>query len=1004
VNPKSIKRDELQDVLREAQVPNIDVSTHDLDFKDLMRNRVNNILLVSSRYDFYTIVEDGQLTEAIVSEFQDLNMHYAPLITRVYSGEAALDAMREQQFDLVITMQRLGDMDLKSFCTTVKKAHPGIQLALLAYQSRELQFLLERKNTELFDRVFIWSGDRKLFLAVIKLLEDWRNAMIDCLEFGIRAILLVEDSPQFYSSYLPLIYTELIQQSQMLIEEGRNFADKLLRQRARPKILHATDYETALKLFFKFRRVLLGVITDLKFPINGVESENAGLAFIQRVKKEKPDLPILVQSAQAELAPVVAQYGAEYVDKNSRTLLLEVREFMKRNFGFGEFIFRMPDGEEVGRAKNIRELQSMLRVIPDESLLFHASRDHFSNWLIARTRFQLANELKPLKIKDFSSISAVREHMIYQIEKLVIRDQRGIIADFKPEEQDSFATFLRIGGGSLGGKARGLAFIDTIFKNYLRPEYFPDIKVSIPKTIVLCTDVFSEFMELNGLFPFVVQNISDEEIIECFLSASFPEHVLDDLRSVLEQYQFPLAVRSSSLLEDTLYQPFAGIYATLMIPNCNRDFEIRFQELQDAIKYVFASTYFRSAKNYIEATGHRIEEEKMAVVLQQMVGKKYDHYFYPHYSGVARSFNYYPFGNARQVDGVVNVALGLGRTIVEGGVSLQFCPIYPTILPQFTNRKDYFSNSQRKFYALDLDPDLIRTHPIEEENLMLLDIKDAEAHGTLQRLASTYSSENDTLYEGTFIKGHRVLNFAPVLESESIPLARLLKLLLKLCETAMNCPVEIEFAGTLPENAKELAEFEFLQVRPMVKEEGTTDIDIAALRPEDALLKSENVLGNGVYKLSDIVFVKPDGFDVTKTRNMATEMAALNAGLNADRTPYLLIGPGRWGSADPWLGIPVKFTDISGAHVIVETSLPNMLPDPSQGSHFFQNLTSFRIAYFTTRHYKTEHAIDWDWLNGLEVVTETTFLKHVRAPQPLEIVVDGQTSCGVILKELRMKN
>ncbi len=996
---KRIKRDELRDLILDFGFSDKDISPHDLDFKDLMRFRVNNILLVSSRYDFYTLVDDGQLTEAIFSEYLELNLHYAPSITRVYSGEAALAAMDESRFDLVITMMRLGDMRLQDFCQAVKEAHADVPVALLGYQSRELQVLMNQGALNLFDRVFVWSGDRKLFLAIIKQLEDLANARIDCKDFGVRAIILVEDSPQFYSSFLPLIYTELIKQGQMLIEEGKNFAEKLLRQRARPKILHATNFEQAWRYYHKYRNELLGIITDLKFPINDIEDEFAGLKYIRRVREHSPELPVLVQSSREDLRDEVDALDAAFANKNSRTLLQEVREFMLTNFGFGEFIFRMPDGTEVDRARTIRQLRQRLHTIPDDSLLFHASRDHFSNWLLARTRFRLAQEIKPVKITEFKTIESLRRYIIRKIDELVIYDERGLIADFSHEEFDSRATFLRIGRGSLGGKARGLAFIDNILKNYLHPSYFPNVRIKIPRSIILCTEVFVQFMELNNLLPQVIQNIPDEEIVSLFMHARFPNTIEEDLRAVVLRNQHPLAIRSSSLLEDTLYQPFAGIYATVMLPNSNPDPYARFQELEQAIKYVYASTYLRGAKNYIEATGHRLEEEQMAVIIQEMSGRRYKHHYYPHYSGVARSFNYYPFGDARQADGIVNLAVGLGKTIVDGGVSAQFCPQYPTIMPQFATRKDYYTNSQKKFFAVNLESHPLEEDPSEDENLDFLDMKVAEEYGTIDYLASTFCTEDDSLYEGTFRKGLRVVNFAPILQSEYIPLAKVLRLLMELCETAMNCPVEIEFAGVLGRHFDDISEFDFLQVRPMVKEEGTVEIDFANLRREELLLKSENVLGNGIYRLRDIVYVKPDSFENARTKEMANEIAEINKRLVEEQRPYLLIGPGRWGSADPWLGIPVRFPGISGAHAIVETSLPNMLPDPSQGSHFFQNLTSFHIAYFTTRHYKAEDTIDWAWLDSLEIVGETAYVRHVRAPHRLEILVDGQSGSGVVFKK-----
>lgn len=994
-----IKRDELREIIESAGIVRTEDPTLDLDFKDLMRFRISNILLVSSRYDFYTLVDDGQLTEAIFSEYVDLNLHYAPHITRVYSGESALELIQDQTFDLVITMSRLGNMDLKFFCSAVKRIDPDLPLVLLAYQSRELQILLDRGSLSMFDRVFIWSGDRKLFLAVIKIFEDIKNAPVDCAQFGVRAIILVEDSPQFYSSYLPLIYTELIKQGQALLEEGKNFSDKMLRQRARPKILHATSYEDAKRFYRHYKECLLGVITDLSFLQDGVETERAGLNFIRELREDSIDLPILVQTSQPEWEDRIRSYHVSFVDKGSRSLLQDVRAFMMDNFGFGDFVFHTPDGVEVDRASNLRELQQKLRTVPEESLLYHASRDQFSNWLMARTRFRLANQIKPVKIDRFTSTEELRAYIIRTIDQFMGQDSRGIITDFSPEVLDEHFTFLRIGTGSMGGKARGLAFIDTILKTYLQPEYIPEVQVTIPRTIVLCTEVFAEFVATNDLFDFVLEGPSDAHIVERFLAAPFPESYMENLRAIVAADPIPLAIRSSSLLEDTLYQPFAGIYATIMLPNCHPDVEVRLQHLMQAVRYVYASTYFHGARNYIEATGHRLEEEQMAIIIQQAAGQKHDQHFYPHYSGVARSHNYYPFASARPSDGVVDMALGLGKTIVDGGVCLQFCPAVPSVLPQFPDRKSFFSNSQHSFYAIDLHGDYEESMPSEDQYLRQLEIKDAEKHGTLQYLASTYSSENDALYEGVFREGPRILNFAPILQSEVLPLARVLRLLMQLCETAMNCPVEIEFAGVIHDGGTVTSDFSFLQVRPMVKEEGSFEIDMDAIPKEHILLQSESVLGNGVYRLHDIVYMKPEAFDPARTTIMAEEVDRINKTLRSLNRPYLLIGPGRWGSSDPWLGIPVKFPSISGAHAIVETSLPNMLPDPSQGSHFFQNLTSFRIAYFTTRHYRSADAIDWTWLQQQCIEQELVYTRHVHCTELVEIRVDGRTGRGIVLKQ-----
>jgi hypothetical protein len=889
-------------------------------------------------------------------------------------------------------------MDLTSFCGNLKRQHPDLPMVLLSFQSAEFDLFMKTADLSGFDNVFVWSGDRKLFLAIIKLLEDVRNAPVDCLEFGVRTILLVEDSPWFYSSYLPLIYAELIMQVQDLIEEGKNFADKLLRQRARPKIFLATSYEEAIAIHRKFGSTLLGIISDMSFPKGGQKHDLAGLEFARAVRAENPELPILIQSSNTELRLQLEQEGFSFVDKNSRMLLQSLSEFMKENFGFGDFVFRMPDGSEITRARNLRELREKLRFVPDEALLYHASRDHFSNWLKARTRFELSNRLKPVKVSQFLSVDDLRAYLFKVISDHLIQDQKGVISDFARNEYDPEDTFLRIGSGSLGGKGRGLAFTDNLLRKYLSPDYFPGVRISIPRTIVLGTDVFSQFIEENNLLPLAVQNVSDMEILRAFLSADLPATVIGDIRAILEKARFPIAVRSSSLLEDAMYQPFAGIYATIMIPNSSADPSVRFHNLTQAIKYVFASTYFRQAKNYIEATANRIEEERMAVIIQEMVGDKHGKYFYPHISGVARSFNYYPFGKATQKDGVVNLALGLGRTIVDGGTSLQYSPAYPAVYPQFGTTRDLFHNSQLKYFALDLESDIIRKYPREDQNLVELELADAERHGTLTYSASTYVGQDDRLYEGINRIGPRILTFAPVLKSEVIPLNQVIRLLINMCETAVNCPVEIEFAVKLGSESATPAEFSFLQLRPMVKQEGDFKIDFADFAAEDILFQSEQTLGNGIKHVRDVVFIKPDAFDAMKTRSMVNEISAVNHELLAAHRPYILIGPGRWGSSDPSLGIPVGFSDISAATAIVETSLPNMVIDPSQGSHFFQNLTSFRITYFTLRHYNEAHSIDWEWLNALTCVAETEHLRHVVADKDLEIIVDGQSGNGIVLK------
>jgi CheY-like chemotaxis protein len=994
-----IAKDELTQIIEESGLKQSDNNQYTkLDFRDLMNYRVEKILMVCSLYDYHTIVEDGHLQEAIFNEYMELNLYYAPHITRAYSGEQALKMLDDENFDLIITTMRIGDMEIEEFSEKAKSYFSEIPLVLLAAQSRELQMLIDKGSLNFIDKLFIWSGDRKIFLAIIKHFEDKHNAPLDCLHHGVTAIILVEDSPLFYSSYLPLIYTEIMKQTQKLIEEGKNSSEKLLRQRARPKILHAETYEEAVEYLRKYRDSILGIITDMEFKRGFIKQEYAGIQLIKQVKQTNPDLPILLQSSNTEKRFLADENGVAFLDKNSRTLLMELGDFMKKNFGFGDFIFRMPDGSEVHRARNIRELRDRIKYIPNESLIYHTLHNHFSHWLKARTQFELAHHLRPIHDDQFEDVNQMRDYIVNEITKHLVEEQRGIISVFQRNNYDQDKMFQMIGEGSLGGKARGLAFVDSMLKNYIDPSYFPNIKISIPRTIVLGTDVFTKFMEMNDLYDIAFENFPDDMILREFLRAELPPTVLGDIREILKKANFPIAVRSSSLLEDAVYQPFAGVYATIMIPNSNSNMEIRFHNLVQAIKFVFASTYSKNAKNYIEATGNRIEEEKMAVILQEMVGRKCDHYFYPNFSGVAKSYNFYPFGKSVATDGVVNLALGLGKTIVDGGISMQYAPNYPGISPQFSSTKDFFTKSQTKYWAVDLNSDSIRKMPNEDQYLDELSIQIAEKHGMLDFIASTYSPENDMVYEGIHRKGPRIINFAPILKSKVIPFNQIIKLMVRMSEVAMNCPVEIEFAVNFPENKNDSIEFGFLQVRPMVTPEADTNINIDEIPNDDVFLKTEMALGNGAEFIDYILFVKQETFDASITRKVGEELSKMNKKMMQENKSYVLIGPGRWGSSDPWLGIPIVFSSINAARVIVETPMPHMVVDPSQGSHFFHNMTSFKISYLTVRRIDEDNFVDWDWLNQQPVEHDGDYLKLVKPENKIEAVVDGHTGKSILIK------
>jgi CheY-like chemotaxis protein len=996
------ENDELLNVIEELVPNGIAHRRLRVEFKDLMKFRIDNILMACSLYDYHSIVEDGQLQEAIFNEYAEMNQHYVPHITRVHSGQAAFDELSVGGFGFIIVSLRLGDMELSKFCKTAKSKYPQIPLVLLASQSSELQKLIESEKLNDIDKIFIWTGERKIFLAMIKCFEDKINAETDCLNFGVKTILLVEDSPVYYSSYLPLIYTEVIKQTERLIEEGKNSAEKLLRQRARPKILLAVSYEEAWDYFTKYKDSMLGLLTDMSFKKNGKTDPKAGVQLIKEIRKVMPELPILLQTADVTQKELASKLNVSYVDKNSRSLLLELSSFMHEQLGFGDFIFRMPDGFEIHRAKNLNELRDSLKYIHENSLLYHSMHDHFSHWLTARTQFELANKLKPIKISHFKNSSQLRQHLIDSITEQLIEDQHGTVQVFSRTDYSTEKIFQVIGEGSLGGKARGLAFIDKILKNYLEPSYFPGIKISIPRTVVLATEVFTQFMELNNLYEIALQNTDDDYIIREFIHADLPAATLGDLREIIIKANFPLAVRSSSLLEDAIYQPFAGVYSTIMLPNSSLDIETRYHNLVQAVKYVYASVFFQNAKNYIEATGNRIEEEKMAVIIQETIGTKFEHYFYPHFSGVARSYNYYPFGNSGPKDGIINLALGLGKTIVEGDISLQYSPAYPSVLPQFASSKSLLQMSQHDFWAINLNSDFIRKVPNENQFLGKLGINDAERHGSLNYIASTYSPDNDSFYEGIHRQGPRVLDFAPILKSQAVPLNDILRLLLKMSEASINTPVEIEFAVKLGENGKQNAEFGFLQVRPMVMPEYNVKIDLSNLPENKILLTSNITMGNGSFTLDTILFVKPEAFVQSKTRQISEEIKKINMRILKEGRKYVLIGPGRWGTQDEWLGIPVVFSSISAAQVIVETPMPELVIDPSQGSHFFHNITSFKIIYMASR-LNDEFSVDWNWLNSLSVEEETQYIKLVRPEKPVQIIADGHKSIGVILKEIFYK-
>jgi CheY-like chemotaxis protein len=965
----------------------------------LMPYKVKKFLLVASLYDYFMLEEDGRLHELLLKTYQQWNLGYIPHFVRVSGGENALKLIKNESFDLIVTVMRLGDMDPFAFGRQVKEIVPGLPVIGLAYNTPELKRLLDLDDGTVLERIFVWQGDGHILLGIIQFIEDRKNAAHDIQIFGVQNILLIEDSIDFYSSYLPQIFSVLRDLTENLLKEDLTFSQRLLRQNARPRVHLATTHEEAQAIFEQLKNNLLGIITDASFPQDRVVNPAAGLHFVKKVLAEKPHLPILMQSSDEGAEAMAGQVGIKFISKNSLTLLRDLKNFLSSAFGFGDLVLRDDQSGAETRIANVNQLYSVLSDFPDDRLAATLARGDLDRWLRARTEFVLADLIQNHFQHKHQAGAALGPELKNLISDFRCASRRGSIVTYSRFFHEEYSQFSVIGSGSIGGKARGLAFMDRILASYFDPQKFPGVSVSIPRTVVLGTDVFDDFMKENDLLSAAVADHSDAHLANLFIKASLPGKIVGDLRDFIKNVKVPLAVRSSSLLEDSLYQPFAGIYATKMLPNDQAGDDIRFLNLVNAIKFVYASTFFRQAKSYIGSTPHRIEDEKMAVVIQPVVGKLHRDCFYPEFSGVARSYNYYPVGQAKPEDGVVNLALGLGKTVVDGGVSLRFTPAFPGILPQFTSIKDMFSFSQRDFYAIAMRQVASIAFLEEDQYLVKLGLEKAEADGVLQFLASTYSRENDAVYDGISFSGPRIINFAHILKNDMFPLATILIDLLKLSSEAMNCAVEMEFAAILDAEKALPAQFSILQVRPLVVQDELVKVELNESQKKCACCFSDRVLGNGISQnIRDIVFVKPDAFDAAKNPQIAVDVGKFNSRLREAGTPYLLIGPGRWGSTDPWLGIPVKWSQISGVKVVVEASLPNMNVDPSQGSHFFQNMTSLRIGYFTVPLDRAHGFIDWPWLEALPVVEESEFLRHVSLPGPVTVMIDGRKSQGIIIK------
>lgn len=966
-------------------------------FQDLAQHRIENILLVSSLYDSFILAEDGQLGELILGEFLDLSFRHSPGITRVSSGAEALRSAASGRFNLIITSMHVGDMDALTLARQVKASGLAIPVVLLAYDTRELSSFLARHDAADLERVYLWQGDVTILLAIVKEIEDRLNVAHDTALMGVQVVIVIEDNVRYYSSFLPVIYTELMHHSQQLAPEGVNLSHRLMRIQARPKILLCRTFEEAWAAFSAYRENVLGVISDIEFPMNGRVSAEAGVAFARRVRDVHADVPVALQSSVPANRALAESVGAAFLQKESPVLLQELRRFMIDSFGFGDFVFRLPDGTEVGRAHDLRTLEERLKTVPAASIAHHSERNHFSKWLKARTEFAVAHHMRPRKVSDFATLEDLRRDLILSIRSYREQRARSTVVDFSRDTFDTRSLFTRIGSGSLGGKARGLAFVNLLLDEYELRHRFPDVEVAVPESAVVATDAFDRFLDHNDLRGFAIECDDDREIERRFLEAPLPDDTVSDLESFLELIRYPLAVRSSSLLEDSQYQPFAGIYATYMLANDHPDPAVRLSQLQAAIKRVYASTFSRHAKGYLSATPYRLEEEKMAVILQKLIGSSHRSLFYPTFAGVARSHNFYPVPPMASSDGVAAVALGLGATVVDGEPCLRFCPRYPKHLLQFSSVKVALKNSQRQFCALQLG-DQARDGAGDAAVCRCgLDV--AEADGTLGYLASTYSRENDAIYDGLSRPGVRLISFAPILKHAMFPLAEILVTLMEIGERGTSAPVEVEFAVDLPMTPGAPAAFGFLQLRPLALSREAAELAITDEDRQAAICHSRSVLGNGrLDGIRDLVVVDFHRFERERSQDVALDVARFNRRLVAENRPYVLVGVGRWGSSEPFLGIPVAWDQIAGARAIVEAGFRDFTVTPSQGTHFFQNLTSSNVGYFTVNPDSGEGFVDWEWLAAQEAAEEASCVRRLRFAQPLVVKMNGKSNEGVIVK------
>ncbi|WP_289157550.1 PEP/pyruvate-binding domain-containing protein [uncultured Muribaculum sp.] len=972
----------------------------DTAFQNLMQRRIFNVLLVASPYDAFMMEEDGRVEEQLYFEYVALNLSSPPRVTRVSNTAEALNELQKKVFDLIIMMPGVDVSETFSGATLIKEVAPVTPIVVLTPFSKEVSRRLAKEDFSSVDYVFSWLGNVDLLLAIIKLLEDKMNADTDINEVGVQAIMLVEDSVRFYSSVLPTLYKFLLKQSLIFSTEALNEHEQMLRMRGRPKVMLARDYEEAVELYERYGKNMLGVISDISFKKAGEKDKAAGLKLARYLREQDPYLPVILESSEVENEAKVKELGIGWIDKNSKKFPVDLGNAIMRDFGFGDFVIRDPEtGEELLRIHDLKDLQRHIFDIPAKSLLYHASYNDISRWLYSRALFPIAEVVKMHRFNNIDEAPAVRQLFFDLIVKYRKMKNRGVVAIFRKDRFDHYSNFARIGQGSLGGKGRGLAFIDSIIKKNPICDNFDGVTLTIPRTVVICTDIFDEFMETNNLYPVALSDQSDETILKYFLQARLPEKLIEDFFALFEVVDRPLAIRSSSLLEDSHYQPFAGIYSTYMIPHVDDKYEM-LELLSDAIKSVYASVFYADSKAYMTATSNVIDQEKMAVIIQEVVGESVGDYYFPSFSGVGRSLNYYPINDEIPEDGVVETAVGLGKYIVDGGLSLRFSPKHADKVLQTSTLDLALRDTQTRFYALDMKNDPDTTFKVDDGfNIAKLRIQDVAQSGALRYMVSTYDFRDQVIRDCDEGEGRRVVTFANILQHDVFPLAKITDFMLSKGQEEMGRPVEIEFAGMLNINDRGKGTIYWLQIRPIVEKKDIVDDAILGLPDEKVLLRSNTALGHGNIENVDMVmYVRPENFSSSNNSLIAREIEKINRNFTERNEGYVLIGPGRWGSSDTALGIPVKWPHISSARLIVESSLSNYRIEPSQGTHFFQNLTSFGVGYFTIDTSSNNGIYDVEFLNRMPAVYESEFLRIVKFNSPLTIGINGRKGSGVVVK------